>query len=227
MQQPLTPKQAKLYGIIKQFNEEYQRSPTIRELCNKMGTKWPNAVYELLNALENKGYIVRRKNAKRNIDLRNADAFGLSTHTIVIPVRASVGCDNLNVLADERYDEAIEVDRSLVEGKGEIAAVRAVGNSMNDADINEGDYILIQLTQDAQVGDRVAAIIGDMVTVKKLDRKDGFIVLRPESTDPKYKPIILNENFKIAGKVIGIIPNPAAVVTEVVPDELIHKKSYP
>ena len=225
MQQPLTPKQAKLYAIIKQFNEEYQRSPTIRELCNRMETKWPNAVYELLNALETKGYIVRRKNAKRNIDLRNTDSFGLSTQTVLIPVRASVGCDNLNIVADERYDETIEIDRSIIAGKGDIAAVRAVGNSMNDANINEGDYILIQLTQDANVGDRIVAIIGDMVTVKKLDRKDGFVILRPESTDPKYKPIILNENFKIAGKVIGVISNPAAVVTEVVPDKFTNNNS--
>ena len=219
MQQPLTPKQAKLYTTIKKFNEEYERSPTIRELCNRMGTKWPNTIYGLLNALEIKEYIIRRKNAKRNIELRNTDAFGISVQTITIPVLASVGCDNLNVVTDRHYDEAIEVDRSLVEGKGEIVAVRAVGNSMNDASITDGDYILIQLTQDAQIGERVAAIVGDMVTVKRLDRKEGFTILRPESTDPKYKPIVLREDFKIAGKVIGVIPNPNVMIDGVFPLE--------
>lgn len=218
MQQPLTPKQAKLLSFIKKFDEEYGRSPTIRELCNRMDTKWPNAVYELLNTLESKGYIVRRKNAKRNIELRHSNASGSSVQTVTIPVIASVGCDSLDVVADEHYDEAIEVDKSLVRDKGRVVVVRAVGDSMNDAHIDDGDYILIQLTQDVEVGNQVVAIVGDMVTVKILDRQNGFTVLRPKSTDPKYKPIVLREDFKITGKVIGVIPNPSAVVTEIVPD---------
>ena len=217
MQKALTPRQAQVYTTVKRFHEEYGKSPTIKELCNRMDVKWPNAVYELLNGLEMKGYIFRRKNAKRNIELRNVDALSMSTSTVSIPVVASVGCDDLSVIADEKYDESIEVDQSILEGKGKIAAVRAVGDSMNDADINDGDYILIELTENAQNGDRVAVIVGDMVTVKRLERKNGFTVLRPESKDPKYKPIILREDFKIAGKVIGVVSNPNVVQTEIFP----------
>jgi SOS-response transcriptional repressor LexA len=77
--------------------------------------------------------------------------------------------------------------------------------------------VLIRFTDHAQNGDRVAAIVGDMVTVKRYEKKDGVVVLYPESKDPKYKPIVMREDFKIAGKVLCVIPNPGAELTEVVP----------
>jgi len=63
----------------------------------------------------------------------------------------------------------------------------------------------------------VAAIVNDMVTVKRLEKRDGMTILWPESKDPKFKPIILKEDFKIAGKVLCVIPAPQMEVTEVVP----------
>jgi SOS-response transcriptional repressor LexA len=63
----------------------------------------------------------------------------------------------------------------------------------------------------------VAAIIGDMVTVKRLERRQGVTILYPESKDPKYKPIILHDNFKIAGRVLCIIPASVAEFNEVIP----------
>jgi len=88
---------------------------------------------------------------------------------------------------------------------------------MNDAGINTGDYVLIRFTNDVQNGDRVAAIVNDMVTVKRLEKRDGMVILWPQSKDPKFKPIILKEDFKIAGKVLCVIPAPQMEMTEVVP----------
>jgi repressor LexA len=96
-------------------------------------------------------------------------------------------------------------------------AVRAVGDSMVDAGIHSGDYVLIRFTDRAENGDRVAAIVGDMVTVKRYEKKDGVVVLYPESKDPKYKPIVMHEDFKIAGKVLCVVPASGAEMTEVVP----------
>lgn len=170
-----------------------------------------------LKALEQKGYIIRRKHMKRNIAIRDVDSTNSINWTVSIPVMASVGCDNLNVFAEDKYDESIDVDKKLIEGKGDIVAVRAVGNSMYDADIHDGDYVLIALTDVAENGDRIAAVIGDMVTVKRYEKRGGVTILRPESKDPKYKPIILNEDFKIAGKVICSIPGNSMDISEVVP----------
>lgn len=219
MQQPLTKTQQKMLEFVRSYITNHRVSPTIEQIQGHMHMKWPNSVFVMLRALEEKGYILRRKHAKRNIELRNADSNGLPSSSILsIPIVASVGCDDLRTYANEQHDEFLEVDKTLIDKPEDTVAVRAAGNSMNDAaGINNGDYILVQLTEDANNGDRVVAIVGDMVTVKKLDRQDGFTILRPESTDHSYKPIILREDFKIAGKVICVIPNPSAMLTEVVP----------
>lgn len=204
--------------FIRSYIVDHKNSPTIEQIQNRMAMKWPNSVFVMLRALEEKGYIFRRKHAKRNIELRNADSNGLPSSSIIsIPVVASVGCDDLRTYANERHDEFLEVDKELMSKPENAVVVRAVGDSMNDAGINSGDYVLIELTENAQNGDLVAAVVGDMVTIKRLYRQPKLTILRPESKDPVYKPIVMREDFKIAGKVISIIPSPTAVLTEVVP----------
>lgn len=218
MQSPLTKRQKEMLEFIRSYIVDHKGSPTIEQIQNQMNMKWPNSVFVMLRALEEKGYILRRKHAKRNIELRNADSNGLPSSSIFsIPIVASVGCDDLRTYANEQHDEFLEVDKTLMRKPENTVAVRAVGDSMNDAGINSGDYVLIELTENAQNGDRVAAVVGDMVTVKTLERQPGLTILRPESKNPVYKPIVMREDFKIAGKVISIIPSPTAVLTEVVP----------
>jgi repressor LexA len=215
MQQLLSYKQKRVLDNIRLYVTAKGQPPTLEELRENLGLKSVRTVVQYLEVLEEKGYIVRRKNAWRNIELRNADG---GWGTVSIPVVANVGCDDLSVFAQEQADEFIEVDKHIVEEAGEIVAVRAVGDSMNDAGINSGDYILVQFTNNVQNGDRVAAIVGDMVTVKRLERRDGVTILYPESKDPKYKPIILREDFKITGKVLCVIPASVGMQEEIVPD---------
>ena len=219
MKLPLTPKQERVYGSLKAYMLADGRSPTLEQLRSTLGFNSLRTVTQYLDALERKGYILRRKNAKRNIELLGADAEGVVTQTVTVPVVANVGCDDLSVFASEQRDEFLEVDKQLIDGDDEIVAVRAIGDSMNDAGINTGDYVLIRFTEHAENGDRVAAIVNDMVTVKRLERREGMTLLWPESKDPKFKPIILRENFKIAGKVLCVIPAPQIEITEVIPLE--------
>jgi repressor LexA len=215
--EPLTHKQKRVLDNIRLYINAKGEPPTLEELRKNLGLRSLRTVTQYLECLESKGYIVRRKNARRNIELRDADSDGAPTRTISIPVVANVGCDDLSLFAQEQRDEFLEVDKAIVEESGDIVAVRAIGDSMEDAGINSGDYILVQFTENVQNGDRVAAIVGDMVTVKRLERRDGMTILWPESKNPKYKPIILRENFKITGKVLCVIPAPSSEITEVVP----------
>lgn len=195
-----------------------RESPTLEELRTTIGCQSLRTVTQYLESLENKGYIVRRKWGRRNIELR--DGYEGVAMTISVPVVANVGCDDLSVFANEERDEFIEVDKKIVDNDdGGIVAVRAVGDSMLDAGIHSGDYVLIRFTDQAQNGDRVAAIVGDMVTVKRYEKRDGVVVLHPMNKDPKYKPIVMNSDFKIAGKVLCVVPYQGAEVTEVVPLE--------
>jgi repressor LexA len=219
MNPALTPKQQRVLDTLKKQIVLAKESPTIEELRCALNLKSLRSVVQYLDSLEEKGYILRRKNAKRNIELRGADENGMpSAFLISIPVVANVGCDDLSVFAQEQYDEYLEVDKQLVEEEdGGVVAVRAVGNSMDDAGILPGDYILIRFTDQASNGDRVAAIVGDMITVKRYEKKDGAVILWPESKDPKYKPIILREDFKIVGRVLCVVSQPDAAMTEIVP----------
>lgn len=219
MQQLLSYKQKRVLDNIRLYIGAKGEPPTLDELRTNLGLRSMRTVVQYLEVLEQKGYIVRRKGLWRNIELRNADG---GWGTVSIPVVANVGCDDLSVYAQEKSDEFIEVDKHIVEDAGEIVAVRAVGDSMNDAGINSGDYILVQFTNNVQNGDRVAAIVGDMVTVKRLERRDGVTILYPESKDPKYKPIILREDFKITGKVLCVIPANSTIQEEIVPEQEWH-----
>jgi repressor LexA len=219
MKKPLTYKQHQVINELKDYIGKNGEAPTLEELREKLRVQSLRTVTQYLDALEEKGYISRRKFARRNIELRDANESGAVARMISIPVLANVGCDDLSVFAQEAvHDEFLEVDSKLAqEEDGGIVAVRAVGDSMLDAGIHSGDYVLIRFTDHAENGDRVAAIVGDMVTVKRLERREGVTILYPENKDPKYKPIVLREDFKIAGKVLCVIPNPGAVLTEVVP----------
>ena len=211
---PLTTKQERVLTVIKMHWLTSKQSPTLEELRTALGCKSLRTVTQYLESLERKGHITRRKWGRRTIELRDGD----TEATVSVPVVANVGCDDLSVFARDERDEFLEVDKKIVDDDdGGIVAVRAVGDSMVDAGINSGDYVLIRFTDEARDGDRVAAIVGDMVTVKRFKRERGAVVLYPESRHPKYKPIIMHENFKIAGKVLCVIPNPSATLIDVVP----------
>ncbi len=217
MSNTITSKQKRVLDNIELYIKAKGEPPTLDELRKNLGFKSLRTVMQYIETLERKGYLVRRKHMRRNIELRTIDAEGRTATLVSIPVVANVGCDDLSVFAQEQSDEFLQVDKHIVESSGDIVAVRAVGDSMADAGVKSGDYILVQFTDKVKSGDRVAAIIGDMVTVKRLERRHGVTILYPESKDPKYKPIILREDFKIAGRVLCIIPAAVAEFEDVVP----------
>jgi repressor LexA len=193
MNETLTPKQYKVLEIIKKHIAMTKDSPTVEELRCALGCNSQRTVSQYLESLERKGFIFRRKNTHRNIELRPAGSDNMPVAmTVSIPVVASVGCDDLSVFAQESYDEYLEVDKEIAEKEdNNLVAVRAIGDSMVDAGIQSGDYLLIRFTEHAENGDRVAAIIDDSIVVKRYEKKDNMVILWPESKDPKYKPIVL------------------------------------
>jgi repressor LexA len=211
----LTGKQKRVLDNISLYLEAKGEPPTLDELRQNLGFKSIRTVVQYLDILERKGFVVRRRYARRNIELRPIDPHGRPETLVSVPVVANVGCDDLSVFAQEQYDEFLQVDKNIAGEDGNIVAVRAVGDSMLDAGIQSGDYILVQFTDNVKSGDRVAAIVGDMVTVKRLERREGVTILYPENKDPKYKPIVLREDFKIAGRVLCIIPAAVADAEDV------------
>jgi len=201
----LTEKQKRFYESLKRLVEKNGESPTVAELVRLMKFSSPRAVTQYLESLERKGLIERRRYEKRGIRLTGESENNVAT--INIPVIASAGCDHMAVFAQRNFGDYICVATSLLQGvkKDNVVCVKAVGDSMVDAGIKEGDYVLVEVTEAVHENDLVVAIIDSFAVIKKIEFASNAVILRPVSSDPQYKPIILRRDFQIFGKVIDVI----------------------
>lgn len=205
----LTKKQQLFYERIEKYFNERGETPTASELKEMTGAKSFRTITQYLDTLEKKGLIYRRPNRKRGIELVNMLPTSENL-SVSLPVVASAGCDNACVFADERIDEYVAVDKSFIpSGKkiADVVVVKAVGNSMKEADIENGDYVLVEKLEPGQAkeNDRVVAVIDDRLVIKKIHFADKAVVLNPESKSKAYKSIIMQKDFPIPGRVIDVI----------------------
>lgn len=214
----LTAKQKKFFETLTMYMMKHDKSPTVGELVRLMRFSSPRAVTQHLISLERKGLIRRERYKKRGIALCILGNT-YESETITIPVIASAGCDNMKVFAEENYREYICVSNELMRGKNikNIVSIKAIGNSMDDAGINEGDYVLVEMTQAILENDLVVAVIDGFAVIKKIEFANNAVILRPVSTDPHYKPIIMHRDCTIFGKVLDIIRVPQKGDLEIVP----------
>jgi len=219
----LTKKQRKVFDLIESYFNAHGCSPTTIELKETLGVSSLRTVVQYLEALENKGFIHRKRNQKRGIELTNTGTTK-DFDTILLPVVASAGCDNASVFAEERIGEYITVDKNFIpEGKNikNLVAIKAIGESMKEAGIDSGDFVLVEKidNSEARENDRVVAIIDDNIVIKKLHFAKNAMILRPASKDKHYKPIIMKKDFYIPGKVIDVIRMKSDLEIEYVPIE--------
>lgn len=214
----LTPKQKRFYETVKSFIKKHRKSPTVTELTKLLKLSSPRAVTQYLNSLEKKGLITRGRYQRRGIQVVNLGKIEQSD-IVTIPVVSSAGCDNVAVFAQRNFGDYVCVSSDLLRGrqKENVIGIKAIGDSMFDAGINEGDYVLIELTRDIQENDLVAAIIDSFAVIKKIEFANNALILKPVSSDPLYKPIIVRRDFQIVGKVIDVIRFPQKGEIEIVP----------
>ena len=213
----LTEKQRAFYESLVGYMERHGRAPTIAELMVRPKLSSPRSVTQYLEALERRGLIVRERYGQRGIKI--LDPEGKGVETVTIHVISSAGCDNVNVFAERSFTDFICVARELLNGrsKDKVVSVKAVGNSMVDAGVNDGDYVLVEVTEAVSDNDLVVAVIDSFAVIKKLQIANNAVILHPVSSDPQYTPIILRKDFRIFGKVIDIIRMPQKGELEIVP----------
>ena len=211
----LTSKQKKFYETIKKYIEKNKQSPTIGELAKILKISSPRGITQYLTSLEKKGMVTRNRYERRGIYLTKNN----SVETINIPVIASAGCYNISIFAQRNFGDYICVSMEILRGKPKenIVSIKAVGDSMVDAGIYEGDYVLVEATDSVQENDLVVAVIDGFAVIKKLEFANNAIILKPVSSDPSYKPIILHKDFKIFGKVMDVIRMPQKGDFDIVP----------
>jgi repressor LexA len=205
---PLTPAQEQTLTFIKNYLAKHGKSPTITELQKSLKLASTRSVTQRLESLEKKGFIRRDRFQHRSIQvLENVMAY-MAKDFVAVPVIASAGCDAMDVYAQDEFGEFIAVDKKLLGRATSVAAIKAVGDSMEDAGIKNGDFVIVEVTDRVQDNDRVVAIIGNMAVIKRYTHSGDYVVLQPENKAAGYHPIVVKEeDSKIFGKVLSIIPN--------------------
>lgn len=205
----LTSAQEETLALIKRYIAHHGQSPTITELQKDLKLRSIRSVTQRLEALERKGFIARDRFQHRSIRiLGTISTQYLPSDFIAVPVIASAGCDAMEVYAQDEFGEFIAVDRKLIGRATSVAAIKAIGDSMEDAGIMSGDYVVVEVTDRVESGDRIVAIIGNMAVIKRFEQGNGFSILHPENKQKGYAPIVVGqEDSKIFGKVLSVIPN--------------------
>lgn len=177
----------------------------MREVCQDLGLSSPSTVHVHLKALEEKGFIKRDPLKSRSISLTYqpegepniiAADFG---RVIDVPLVGDVAAGT-PILAEENITDTIALPTDIV-GDAPSFALSVRGDSMIEAGINDGDYVVVKEQPTADNGEIVVAIIGDGATVKRFYKEKGRIRLQPENSS--MEPIFVNECL-IAGKVVAV-----------------------
>ena len=184
MKAKLTKKQHNFLSFLTKYIRENGYPPTIREMVYHLKLASTNSVKKYLDILERKGYIKRIPNSPRAIEVC-AEMPG--NHTKLIPVagRVRAGAPHLAV---EDITGHLAIDASVARWDNTFF-LRVEGDSMIDAHIQDGDFVLVKSQQTAENGDIVVAIINDEATVKRFFRRNNNVYLEPANAT--MKPIII------------------------------------
>ena len=122
-----------------------------------------------------------------------------------IPLVGSAPCGE-PLLGENNVEEMIQVEKSKIKHGAQYFILRASGDSMNKAGIDDGDFVLCRYAEKGETGDRVVALLGsENVTIKYYDKKDGRRILLPKSSNSSHQPIIPEEGDSVQGVVQEVI----------------------
>ncbi len=208
MTESVTKRQRAVLDVIEQFIREKGYGPTVREICHALELSSPSTVHVHLRALEDKGFIKRDPLKSRSIVLTYAlddepESMSVSStqfdNVISVPLVGDVAA-GVPILADQNITNTMMLPTEIV-GDSPSFMLSVHGESMIEAGINDGDYVVVKEQKVANNGDIVVAIIDDGATVKRFYKERDHIRLQPEnsSMDP-----IITTNCSIAGKVVAV-----------------------
>ena len=200
----LSARQISILEFIKSSSESQGYAPSMREIGDAAGLNSPASVKYQLDILEEKGFIRRDENRGRAMEVVLPESMtgdsATTDKTRFIPLVGSIAA-GVPITADQQVEETLPLPESLV-GKGDLFMLKVKGESMIDAAICDGDYVVIRQQKDANNGEIVAAMIDGEATVKTFSRKGGHIWLLPANDD--FAPID-GDTCEILGKVTAVL----------------------
>ena len=202
MDKGLTAVQSRILDVIRESMQERNYAPSMREIGEAVGLSSTASVSHQLNKLELMGYLSRDPRRPRTIDLLGEDApTEISTaDTAYVPLVGRIAA-GIPITADQNVEDVFTLPRQLV-GQGDLFLLKVVGESMIDAAICDGDWVVVRQQQTADNGDIVAALIEDEATVKTFKQRDGHTWLLPRNS--AFEPI-LGDHAVILGKVVAVL----------------------
>jgi len=201
----LTARQQAVLEVIRRSITERGYPPSVREIGEEVGLTSPSSVAHQLRALERKGVLRRDEHRPRSLVVSDSSAttesgVDLRPSATYVPVLGAIAA-GAPLLAEEAIESVFPLPREIV-GDGELFLLRVVGDSMVDAAICDGDWVVVRQQPTGDDGDVVAAMIDGEATVKVLSRRDGHVWLLPRN--PAYAPIDGDEAH-ILGRVVTVL----------------------
>ncbi|MHB1928586.1 MAG: transcriptional repressor LexA [Acidimicrobiales bacterium] len=202
----LTGKRREILDFIAAQLRERGYPPSVREIGEAVGLTSSSTVHTHLQTLQRQGFLRRDPTKPRAIEVRydaNSGAAIERRPTRHVPLVGDVAAGT-NVLAQERVEELLPLPEDFT-GDGQVFMLRVRGDSMIDAGILDGDYVVVRQQDTAERGDVVVAgVPGDEATVKTFGRRNGKVVLTPHN--PSMQPIVLDpEDVHIYGRVVTVL----------------------
>ncbi|HEX2214351.1 MAG TPA: transcriptional repressor LexA [Mycobacterium sp.] len=209
----LTERQRTILEVIRASVTSRGYPPSIREIGDAVGLTSTSSVAHQLRTLERKGYLRRDPNRPRAVDVRGLEETGAAAvpatevsgsdalpEPMFVPVLGRIAAGG-PILAEEAVEDVFPLPRELV-GEGSLFLLKVVGESMIDAAICDGDWVVVRQQNVADNGDIVAAMIDGEATVKTFKRTRGQVWLMPHN--PAFDPIPGND-AAVLGKVVTVI----------------------
>ena len=196
----LSARQVKILTAIQEGIQNNGYPPSIREIGEAAGLSSSASVQYQLKALEEAGFIRRDASLGRAIEVVEGDSNVIADRSRQIPLVGRIAAGG-PILAEQHIEETFPLPESIV-GSGDLFMLKVVGDSMIEAAICDGDYVVIRSQKTCEKGEIVAAMIDGEATVKTFTRKDGHIWLMP--ANPDYQPIN-GDNCEILGKVTAVL----------------------
>ena len=211
----LTERQQKILDCVRQSIDSRGYSPSLREIANAVGLSSASSVAYQLKNLEKKGHLTRGAGMPRTVvekpsrlrvlqgrsDEVDKPSMNMDSQNMVsVPLFERIAAGN-PVIANPYSEGFMYLSRDMV-GSGVLFAVRVAGDSMVNASIFDGDYVIVRQQDDAVNGDIVAALIEEDVTVKTFHHVNGHVWLMPQN--PSYEPIP-GDGCRLMGKVVATV----------------------